>query len=178
MPTIRPATPEDATPLASFAAQAFTDTYRGLDDPQEIADYVAEHFQPGIMAGVITDPGCTTLLACVGQQLAGYAILKAGPAPDCVTAPAPLQLWRIYLGEGFIGQGLGARLMHEVHVHARRRGAQTLWLGVYDRNVRAVAFYERFGFAKVGGKEFLFGGRIYIDPIYAAPVRAAQRLEA
>lgn len=174
MPTIRHATPEDATLLASFAARAFTDTYREISDAQEIADYVAEHFQPEVMAGVMADSACTVLLAWVGEQLAGYAILKAEPAPDCVTGPAPLKLWRIYLGAGFIGQGLGARLMQAVHEQARERNARTLWLGVYDRNVRAVEFYERFGFAKVGGQEFEFGGQIYIDPVYAAAVRLAE----
>jgi len=169
-PHIRSATTADAPTLAAFAGQAFTDTYRGLDDAQEIADYVAEHFQPEVVEAVIRDPACTTLLAWVGERLAGYAILRAAPAPNCVTGPAPLELWRIYLGEGFIGQGLGARLMAAVHAQARRQGARTLWLGVYDRNVRAVAFYERFGFARVGGKEFLFGGRLYIDPIYASTV--------
>lgn len=168
--TLRLATPEDAVPLAGFAAQAFADTYRELSDAQEIADYVAEHFRPEVMVGVIADAHCTTLLAWVGERLAGYAIVKAEPAPACVTGPAPLKLWRLYLGEGFIGQGLGARLMTAAHAEARRRGAQTLWLGVYDRNVRAVRFYERFGFAKVGGQEFLFGGQIYVDPVYAAPV--------
>ena len=170
-PHVRFATVEDATPLAAFAARAFTDTYRGLDDAQEIADYVAEHFQPAVLAGVIQDPACTTLLADVAGQLAGYAVVRAEPAPACVAGPAPLQLWRLYLGEGFIGQGLGARLMAEVHAQARRRGARTLWLGVYDRNVRAVEFYKRFGFAQVGSQEFLFGGRLYMDPIYAITVK-------
>jgi GNAT superfamily N-acetyltransferase len=168
---IRSATPEDAAALAAFAAQAFTDTYHDLDDAQEIADYVAEHFQTEVVARVVRDPACTTLLAWVGEQLAGYAILRDAPAPACVTGPAPLELWRLYLGQGFIGQGLGARLMAEVHAQARRCGAQTLWLGVYDRNVRAVAFYGRFGFAQVGDKEFLFGGRRYVDPIYAVTVK-------
>lgn len=156
--------------MAAFGAQAFADTYRELSDAQEIADYVAEHFRPEVMAAVIGDPACTTLLIQVGERLAGYAIVKDEPAPDCVTGAKPLHLWRLYLGQAFIGQGLGVRLMHEVHAQARRQGAQTLWLGVYDRNVRAVQFYERFGFAKVGGQEFLFGGRIYIDPVYAVPV--------
>lgn len=174
-PTIRPATADDAAALACFAAQAFADTYRELSDAQEIADYVAEHFQPGVMAGVIQDPACTTLLAWVGGRLAGYAILKAEAAPACVAGPAPLKLWRLYLGAGFIGQGLGARLMQAVHAQAHRQGARTLWLGVYDRNVRAVRFYERFGFAKVGGQEFLFGGQVYIDPVYAAAVQEGGR---
>lgn len=167
---LRPAAARDAAALAAFAAQAFTDTYRGLDDPQEIADYVGEHFRPEVMAAVIADPACSTLLAWVDDQLAGYAIVRAEAAPPCVTGPAPLQLWRLYLGQTFIGQGLGARLMQAARAEAARRGGRTLWLGVYDRNVRAVAFYERFGFAKVGGREFLFGGRVYIDPIYAAAV--------
>lgn len=169
---IQPATPADAAALAAFAAQAFTDTYRGLDDEQEIADYVAEHFRPEVLAAVIGDPACTTLLARVDGQLAGYAILRAKPAPACVTSGEPLQLWRLYLGQRFIGQGLGARLMTAVHAEARRRGALSLWLGVYDRNVRAVAFYGRFGFTQVGTDKFLFGGRLYDDPIYAAAVRA------
>jgi ribosomal protein S18 acetylase RimI-like enzyme len=171
---IRPASPEDAALLAGFAAQAFTDTYRGLDDDQEIADYVAEHFPAEVMAGVIADPSCTTLLAWVADELAGYAVLRAKPAPGCVEGAAPLQLWRLYLGQRFIGQGLGARLMAAVHAQARRRGARTLWLGVYDRNVRAVEFYRRFGFVQVGTSEFLFGGRIYSDPIYAAPVEDSE----
>lgn len=172
MPTIdiRPARTEDAPLLASFAAQAFTDTYRELSDAQEIADYVAEHFQPEVVAAVVNDPDCTTLLAWVGDQLGGYAIVRASQAPACVVGLRPIELWRIYLGQRFIGQGLGARLMAAVNAQARRQGAGTVWLGVYDRNVRAVAFYERFGFAKVGGKEFLFGGQIYIDPVYAATV--------
>ncbi|MGM9483545.1 GNAT family N-acetyltransferase [Roseateles sp. NT4] len=169
-PQIRFATPEDAAGLAAFGAQAFTDTYRDISEAQEIADYVAEHFQPEVMVAVIQDRDCAVLLAWLDDQLAGYAIVKNEAPPACVTGPAPLKLWRIYLGEGFIGRGLGAALMQAVHAEARRRGARTLWLGVYDRNVRAVAFYERFGFAKVGGQEFLFGGQIYIDPVYAVPV--------
>jgi len=170
MPVIRHASVDDAAPLASFAARCFADTYRELSDPDEIADYVAEHFRADVMATVVADPACTTLMALVDGELAGYAIVKDTPAPDCVLTPAPLKLWRLYLGEAFIGQGLGARLMAAVHEQARQRGARTLWLGVYDRNVRAVRFYERFGFAKVGGQEFLFGGQVYIDPVYAAPV--------
>lgn len=174
IPVLRLATAEDAASLAAFAAQAFADTYRELSDAQEIADYVAEHFRPDVMATVIADPACTTLLGWVDCELAGYAIVKAGESPDCVNGPAA-QLWRLYLGERFIGQGLGAQLMRAAQAEAARQGAAALWLGVYDRNVRAVQFYERFGFSKVGGREFLFGGQIYIDPVYAAPVPPAAK---
>ncbi|RQP25178.1 GNAT family N-acetyltransferase [Piscinibacter terrae] len=169
--TLRPALPDDASVLAAFASTAFRDTYRDLDDPQDIADYVAEHFTPEVLAQDIADPSCMTLLAEADSVLVGYAVIKQSSPPDCVEGPAPIELARLYLGHKHIGRGYGAQLMLAVHAEARRQGAQTLWLGVYDRNLRAVRFYEQFGFRKVGGKEFLFGGQVYIDPIYAAPVR-------
>lgn len=169
--SLRYANVDDAPALAALAAQAFSDTYRGLDDPQEIADYVAENFNLPTLSAVIGDPAATTLLVEVGAELAGYAVVARTEPPACVTGPAPIELARFYLAERFIGRGYGAQLMLAVHREAQRQGTQTLWLGVYDRNVRAVGFYERSGFTKCGGKEFLFGGRIYIDPIYASAVR-------
>ena len=170
---IRYGTPADAGRLARFVAQTFTTTYRDLDNAKDIADYVAEHFSVTAVADVLCDPACTTLLAEEGAMLTGYAVVRQKEPPRCVTGPLPINLWRLYLDEAFIGKGLGARLLAEVHAEAVRQGAATLWLGVYDRNVRAVQFYERFGFRKVGNHEFLFAGGTYIDPIYAAPVRAA-----
>jgi len=82
----------------------------------------------------------------------------------------PIELARLYLDESVIGQGLGGRMMRAAQAEARRQGARTLWLSVYDRNLRAVDFYKRCGFVDVGGKEFFFGGKIYVDPVMAAPV--------
>jgi diamine N-acetyltransferase len=169
--TLRQASIEDVPSLAAFAAKAFSDTYRGHADPQEIADYVAEHLSPSAVTALVRDPASTIILGEVGTQLAGYAVLKADEPPSCVTGPNPIELARLYLGEEFLGRGFGEKLMLEVHAQAKRVGANTLWLGVYDRNVRAVRFYERFGFTRVGGREFSLGGSVYIDPIYSAPVR-------
>lgn len=169
---IRHARPdEDAAELAQLAATAFWDTYRDIDDPEDIASYVAEHFSADEMAAVMRGAGTTTLVAEVNGELAGYAILKWSDVPPCVAGPQAIELARFYLAQRFIGQKHGLRLMQAVHAEARLQGAQTLWLGVYDRNLRAVRFYERFGFANVGGKEFLFGGKVYVDPIYAMAVR-------
>lgn len=169
--SLRHAAIEDASRLAAFAAKAFSDTYRGHADPQEIADYVAEHLSPSAVVALVRDPAVTVILGEVGSQLAGYAVLKTDVPPSCVTGPNPIELMRLYLGEEFLGRGFGEKLLLEVHVQARRLGANTLWLGVYDGNVRAIRFYERSGFTRVGGREFLVGESVYIDPIYSAPVR-------
>jgi ribosomal protein S18 acetylase RimI-like enzyme len=170
---IRDASIEDVAALAAFAANAFYDTYRGHGDPKEIADYVAEHLSVSAVTALAHDPGSTIILGELGSQLAGYAVLKTEEPPSCVTGPNPIELVRLYLDQEFLGRGFGEKLLLEVHAQAKRLGANTLWLGVYDRNDRAVRFYERLGFTRVGGKEFLLSGSVYIDRIYSAPVHLA-----
>lgn len=167
---IREAIVADAAALAQLASQAFHDTYRLIDDPDDIADYVRENFTPATMAAHIADPLSTMLLAQQGERLVGYAQVRRSPVPPCVQGPAPIELARLYLDKSVIGLGLGSRMMRAAQAEARRQGARTLWLSVYDRNLRAVDFYKRCGFVEVGGKEFLFGGKIYVDPVMAAPV--------
>jgi ribosomal protein S18 acetylase RimI-like enzyme len=40
---------------------------------------------------------------------------------------------------------------------ARERGFNCLWLGVWDKNEKAIKFYERWGFKKVGSHAFMLG---------------------
>jgi ribosomal protein S18 acetylase RimI-like enzyme len=87
-----------------------------------------------------------------------------------VTGEKPLQLERFYLAEAAIGRGEGTRLLRAVQAEARRLGALTLWLGVYHRNARAIRFYEARGFCQIGERDFPFGGRIFVDPVYAIAV--------
>lgn len=170
---IRLATPADIPALATLAADAFRQTYRGLDPDEDIESYVAKHFNHDELSRQLADPASTMLLAAAPDQLLGYAQIKRSEAPACVSGPAPLELARLYLCLQAKGQGLGGRMMRAVQAEARRLNRQTLWLGVYDRNVHAVAFYQRFGFVTVGNKAFEFGGQIYMDPVMAAPVPPA-----
>lgn len=167
---IRSALPDDGILLAAFGAAAFRDTYRELDDPDEIEQYVAESFTPEVVRSQIADPASIVLLAYSDAELVGYAHIRRSAIPPCVSGPSPVELVRLYLAKASIGKGYGSQLMHAVFAQARELNCQTIWLGVYDRNVRAVAFYEHFGFVQVGTKEFVLGGRVYIDPVMVAVV--------
>lgn len=168
--TFRRGSAEDAEALARLAARTFLETYRDFEEVQDNAAYVAEHFQVPAIAALLLDPRCTTLLAESGRHLAGYAVLRAGTTPPCVTGANPLQLERFYLGAEATGRGEGARFLRAVQAEARILGALTLWLGVYHRNARAIGFYEARGFRRVGERDFPFGGTIFVDPVYAVMV--------
>ena len=80
-----------------------------------------------------------------------------GHVPECVTGPEPIELWRFYVDREWHGRGIAQALMDRVKAAARERGAKTLWLGVWERNDRARAFYAKCGFADAGEHIFLFG---------------------
>ena len=56
---------------------------------------------------------------------------------------------------------------------ARSAGHRTIWLGVWERNARAISFYERWVFEKVGDHVFRLGSDDQTDLIMARPVHSA-----
>ena len=160
--TIRPAAPADAARLAEFAAEAFRDTFGKDNTPADMDRYVAESFGPDRQSAEIADPDAIVLLAeLAGEkgppQLAGYAHLAFGETPAAVTGPGLMELKRFYVGRRWHGRGVAQALMEAARGAAAARGAGTLWLGVWERNPRAVAFYAKHGFVRVGEQEFVLG---------------------
>ena len=155
---IRRATPEDAARLAEFGARTFFETFAADNTPEDMASHLASAWSPSLQDAELRDPLLDTLLAVEpGGALAGFAQLRAEYAPACVQTLQPIELKRFYVDKPFQGRGLARALMDEVERAARARGARELWLGVFERNLRAQAFYRKCGFEKVGTQIFVVG---------------------
>jgi diamine N-acetyltransferase len=101
----------------------------------------------------IGDPAIVTLLAEDGQ-LIGFVQLRLG---------ASIEIARFYVDGRWQGHGVAHELMRAVEDEARRRGIATIWLGVWERNARAIAFYAKCGFEITGSHPFLLGGDLQTD---------------
>jgi ribosomal protein S18 acetylase RimI-like enzyme len=84
-------------------------------------------------------------------------------------------LWRFYVDRSRHGQGIASQLMAAVEAAAMERGARTLWLGVWERNPRAVAFYRKYGFERVGEHAFVLGADAQTDWVLARPLGSKER---
>lgn len=122
-----------------------------------MAMFLGSTFSAQHQAREIADPSYVTLLAEVDGSLAGYAQLRWSAVPECVAGPAPIELLRFYVDTIWKGRGVAQRLMSEVRQTAKTLGAHTLWLGVWEHNPRAKAFYAKIGFNDAGSHEFLLG---------------------
>jgi len=164
---IRRGTPADAALLAEFGARTFREAFAADNTAEDMAKHLASAWSPSLQEGELRDPLLDTLLAVApegapskntpGGALAGFAQLRAACAPACVPTHKPIELKRFYVDRPWQGRGLARELMAEVERVAQRHGARELWLGVWERNERAQAFYRKCGFEKVGTQIFVVG---------------------
>ncbi len=165
MTTVRPAGPADAGCLATFAARTFEEAFGSANDPADMALYLSTAYGLAQQSRELADPAVDTLMVEVEGRLAGYAQLREGPAPACVTGPRPVEIRRFYVDQPWQGRGVARALMAAVRSTAAGRGGRTLWLAVWERNERAQAFYRKCGFVEVGTQDFLLGGDRQTDRI-------------
>jgi ribosomal protein S18 acetylase RimI-like enzyme len=175
---IRAGAPTDAAALAELAARTFRETFEADNRPEDMALHIALAYGTSQQQRELDDPDVATLLVEVDGELAGYAQLRSGFAPACVTGEAPVELWRFYIAQAWHGRGVAHALMRRVESVAYQRGGRTLWLGVWERNERAKAFYHKNGFADVGSHTFMVGTDAQSDRILIRPLSAVTSNDA
>jgi len=157
----------DAGRLAAFGHRVFSETFATDNDPVQLARYVDAAYTPAVQAEELADAAITSWLACdADDRVLGFAQVRKGPVPSCVTSPSSIELWRLYVDREWHGRGIAAALMTTALDEAVREGAATMWLGVWEHNSRAQAFYGKQGFAPVGTHVFLFGTEEQTDQIW------------
>jgi ribosomal protein S18 acetylase RimI-like enzyme len=168
LPPIRRGIPADAAALARFAARTFAETFGSANDPAHLAEHLSTAYGIPQQQRELSDPNCRTLLVDADGELAGYAQVRRHPPPPCVTGPRPVELARFYVDRPWHGRGIAAHLMTGVAEAAAELGGQTLWLGVWERNPRAIAFYTKSGFSDTGHTEFFVGPDRQTDRVLVA----------
>ncbi len=167
---VRPAGVADAPWLAALAERTFRETYAAENTPENMERYVAVHFGAARQARELADPARLTLVAELDGHAAGYAQLLWSPAPPCVAGEAPIEVARFYVDRPWHGRGVAQSLMAGLLERASGVEARTAWLGVWERNPRAIAFYRKSGFVEVGVHEFLLGTDRQRDLVLARPL--------
>jgi len=161
--TFRRATPEDANTIARIGAATFTAAFGPQNTPEDMKAYLATNFNLEVIQTQIEDASSTFLLGFEGEKVVGYAMFKAGLPPASVSDAEAIELVRFYVVEEVIGKGYGSALMQACLDEVGILGYSTIWLGVWERNERAIRFYEKWGFTKVGTKEFILGRDVQHD---------------
>lgn len=167
---IRRGAVEDAELLAELGARTFSETFAVDNTEEDMAEYVATSFNVEQQTDEVEDHAATFLIAEVDGHAAGYAMLREAEPEKGVEGANPIELVRLYVSREWLGRGLGQELMRACLDEARQAGHETIWLGVWERNERAQAFYRKWNFRPVGEHMFKLGADLQRDILMARPL--------
>ena len=156
-PIIRRAVRADAHLLAELGARTFSETFAADNTPEDMAAYIASSFNADQLEAQLGDSRSIFLIAHIDGVAVGYARLHCGDVSKSVEGERPIELVRLYVSAQWLGRGVGEALMRECISEVRQEGYRTLWLGVWEHNSRARAFYRKWAFHEVGEHIFQLG---------------------
>ncbi len=165
---IRVADPRDAELLSELGARLFDQTFAAENTPEDMTAYLAASFSPQKQTAELAEPSTMFLIAQnEARRAVGYAMLIRGSRTESVPAARPTEVNRIYIDRTLHGSGAGRLLMEACIEQARAWGSDVIWLAVWERNPRAIAFYEKHGFRQMGRKTFQLGNDLQHDFVMA-----------
>ncbi len=167
----------DAAELSVFAAQTFRDTFSADNNPQDLQAHLEKNYGPVQQRAELENPDIATILVRSDGELVAYAQVRKSTPPACVDASSSVELHRFYVARKAHGTGLASLLMDEVHRAARGFAGGHIWLGVWENNPRAIAFYTKAGFVDTGSHVFMVGPDKQIDRVMVARTRSGNTRE-
>lgn len=156
--TIRQATVADAALIADLSRKTFYETFAAQNTAADMEQFMTEQFTREALMAEVGAPGNTFLLAFTGEEPAGYARLR-----EEQDNPTTIEIARLYAASSMIGKGVGKALMQACIDLAQEQGRKTMWLGVWEKNARTIAFYTAWGFEKAGVHDFVLGTDVQCD---------------
>jgi ribosomal protein S18 acetylase RimI-like enzyme len=160
---MRKAIPEDLGDLLHVARTAFLQAFTAGNKPENVEAYLLEAFTLEQFEKELNEPASTFFVAEKEGEIIGYTKVNQVPAQTDIHDPESLEIARLYVLEEHLGSGLGKKLLETAIDFAKQNQKKYLWLGVWERNARAIRFYEKNGLRIFGSHPFPFGDEIQTD---------------
>ena len=159
---VREAKPNDASAIARLGGQVFSTTFGYSLQADDLEAYLAASYSDSAILEDLTNLNKDTFVVCPRtdpDHVLGFAILTRGTIEPCIShlAGTTVELQRLYIDVNSHGRGLGKLLTNQVELIAKRQGFETMWLGVWEENIKAQQVYARLGYQRVGEHDFVMG---------------------
>jgi len=156
--TIRRCTVSDAPALAALARRTFYDTFTGTCTDDDMQDFLDTFYNEARIKAELSNPEDHIFFAMQYDAPIAFLRFLESPVPfPHDESKRALELNRLYVDKGHKGQGVAHTLMDFYLDYAKMGGYTFLWLGVWEHNPRAIAFYSKWGFVKFGSHPFMLG---------------------
>jgi len=137
---------DDVDKLQSLSKQTFFETFSSGNTEENIQKYLDEAFSVNRLTDELNDNNAAFYFAILEDQVIGYLKLNFGPSQTELQNDKAVEIERIYVLQAFQGKSVGQALFGKAIEIAREKGADYVWLGVWEENLKAINFYKKNGF--------------------------------
>jgi len=163
MITIQRVQLSEADTLLAFSRKTFYEFFDHLNEPANMEAYSSVAFTPQRMLAELSNPNSEFYFAIFGNEVVGYLKLNFNDAQTEFQDANAMEVERIYVSGEHHGKRIGKQLMDFALDMARNKHFEYVWLGVWEHNSKAMAFYQRYGFEVFNSHPFLLGDDLQTD---------------
>lgn len=157
MISIRYCTINDAQLIANMSRQTFYETFASENSAVNMDKFMQSQFAREALINEVGKEGNIFFLAYDDEKPVGYVKMRESDRMPELNNKTAIEIARIYAVASSIGKGVGSALMQKCIDVATERNKEVVWLGVWERNKKAIDFYIRWGFEKFGTHIFMLG---------------------
>lgn len=151
------ASPDDVEKIRKIGIDTIIETFAMSNEDENTQKYLNESFDPEKVLKELTNPGSEFYLAESDNKVIGYLKINFDKAQSDINDPNSLEIERIYVYKEYHGKGIGKILFDKAKEIAINNKLGYVWLGVWEKNFRALSFYRKNGFIEFDKHIFRYG---------------------
>ena len=155
--SLRQCSLSDLKLLRDLSRTTFVDAFEKDNNPEDFKAYIDAAFDRDKLLGELKNPDTTFYFVFKDVHLIGYFKLNQNNAQTDIKAKEGIELERVYVLSNFQGQHIGRWMLDKVKKIAADKLKTFLWLGVWEKNSRAIKFYKSQGFSKFATHPYYIG---------------------
>ncbi len=160
---IRPIQFSELEVLQKIAIETYWDTFQHSTTLENNQRFVEEAYSLEQFARELEEPNAYYYLAWEGAEAVGYMRLRKSNEVENYLGSNSIELQRIYVHPKYQGKKIGVKLIELALDFATKHKFEWIWLGVWELNLRAHAFYTKLGFERFSQHVFQVGDDPQID---------------
>lgn len=154
---------DDLDTLQAISIETFKDTFGADNSTEAMETFLTSAYSLEQLHDELVNPESFFYFAMQNKSIVGYVKLNIGDAQTEAQGSDALEIQKIYVLPAYKRQGIGSDLIQQVLVIATKKHKSKVWLGVWERNFPALAFYKQCGFEQVGAHVFKLGDEQQTD---------------
>ncbi|MCY7763643.1 GNAT family N-acetyltransferase [Bacillus spizizenii] len=158
---------EDLKILQELSIETFNDTFKDQNSPENMKAYLESAFNAKQLEKELSNTSSQFFFVYFHHEVAGYLKVNTDDAQSEEMGKESLEIERIYIKNKFQKHGLGKHQLNKAMEIALERNKKKVWLGVWEKNENAIAFYKKMGFVQIGAHSFYMGDEEQTDLIMA-----------